>query len=281
MAGETGAGWASEVLDNLKQASDEALEIFYSAFNVSGAGAGASAPASDGVGWGSVNAEGEGRKQFFFGDPSDYDLSDINGQRSQVRAQPSPRAARPDGSRGETARPDGSRPRRSPPRACARARACDRGGRSPPRPAETLHRGGVPDVRTPRLAQWALFKSNTKGFLQAIEWTEPWLIGLACFHVVLLVTAVRPRLRPGTHATRTRALVSASGYATHAHACMHMRACACVRAVRACSAPACAQHAHPSITFARWPSRGLTRNLGVPLRRWQRDITTPYKWGSS
>ena len=84
------SAWASEMLNNLQQASDEALEIFYSAFNVSGAGAGvgvgARAGAADGLGWGSVSEEGEGRKQFFFGDPSEYDLSDINGPRSQVRA---------------------------------------------------------------------------------------------------------------------------------------------------------------------------------------------------
>ena len=42
------------------------------------------AGADAGIGWGSVNKEGEGRKQFFFGDPSEYDLSEINGPRSQV-----------------------------------------------------------------------------------------------------------------------------------------------------------------------------------------------------
>lgn len=50
---------------------------------------------------------------------------------------------------------------------------------------------GAPDVSACWSAQWSLFKNNVKGFVQAIEWTEPWLIGLACFHVVLLVTAVR------------------------------------------------------------------------------------------
>ena len=78
-AGAEGGDWWT----TLSKASDEALEIFYSAFNIS-----ASAPATSregaSTGWGSVNAEGEGRKQFFFGDPSDYDLSDINGPRSQV-----------------------------------------------------------------------------------------------------------------------------------------------------------------------------------------------------
>ena len=39
-------------------------------------------------------------------------------------------------------------------------------------------------------AQWSMFKNQVKGFVQAIEWTEPWLIGLACFHLVLLVAAV-------------------------------------------------------------------------------------------
>jgi len=162
----TGAGWASEMLKNLQQASDEALEIFYSAFNVSGAGAGAGAGAragaADGLGWGSVSEEGEGRKQFFFGDPSEYDLSDINGPRSQVRAAlivwGQPRAS--------------SNPMF---RACAGAKNLQ----------------GAPDVPTCWSAQWSLFKNNVKGFVQAIEWTEPWLIGLACFHVVLLVTAVR------------------------------------------------------------------------------------------
>ena len=75
----------SEMLDNLQRASDEAIDIFYSAFNVS------QAPASthaQGLGWGSVNKEGEGRKQFYFGDPSDYDLSEINGPRSQVGTAP-------------------------------------------------------------------------------------------------------------------------------------------------------------------------------------------------
>ena len=81
---ETASGWASEFLDNLQRASDEALEIFYSAFNVSAqAPANANAEAQ-GLGWGSVNKEGEGRKQFYFGDPADYDLSEINGPRSQV-----------------------------------------------------------------------------------------------------------------------------------------------------------------------------------------------------
>jgi hypothetical protein len=84
-AGEEGGGWASELLENLQRASDEAIDIFYSAFNIS------QAPASthaEGLGWGSVNKEGEGRKQFYFGDPSEYDLSEINGPRSQVCAAP-------------------------------------------------------------------------------------------------------------------------------------------------------------------------------------------------
>ena len=71
-----------DLVDNLQRASDEALEIFYSAFNISGAGA--REDADEGLGWGSVNKEGEGRKQFYFGDPSEYDLSDINGPRTQV-----------------------------------------------------------------------------------------------------------------------------------------------------------------------------------------------------
>lgn len=78
---ETASSWLSEFFDNLQQASDEALDIFYSAFNVSQSPANTQ---SQGLGWGSVNKEGEGRKQFYFGDPSDYDLSEINGPRSQV-----------------------------------------------------------------------------------------------------------------------------------------------------------------------------------------------------
>ena len=75
--------WWGGAWENFKNASDEALDIIFSAFNLSHAPAHAHG-SSEGVGWGSVNAEGEGRKQFFFGDPSEYDLSEINGPRSQV-----------------------------------------------------------------------------------------------------------------------------------------------------------------------------------------------------
>jgi len=53
-----------------------------SGFNTSQTG---HAPRADeGLGWGSVNKEGEGKKQFYFGDPSDYNMDEINGPRSQV-----------------------------------------------------------------------------------------------------------------------------------------------------------------------------------------------------
>ena len=43
------------------------------------------------------------------------------------------------------------------------------------------------------MMQWALFKNNLKGFVQAIEWTELWLIVLYCFHAILLVAAIATR----------------------------------------------------------------------------------------
>eukprot|EP00277_Geminigera_cryophila_P042963 CAMPEP_0173081578 /NCGR_PEP_ID=MMETSP1102-20130122/17368_1 /TAXON_ID=49646 /ORGANISM="Geminigera sp., Strain Caron Lab Isolate" /LENGTH=238 /DNA_ID=CAMNT_0013956209 /DNA_START=18 /DNA_END=735 /DNA_ORIENTATION=- len=117
--GEEGGDWLSEMLDNLQRASDEALEIFWSGFNTSQTG---HAPPLTRA-WGGDNKEGEGKKQFYFGDPSDYNMDEINGPRSQ----------------------------------------------------------------------WSLFTNNVKGFMQAIEWTEPWLIGVACLHLLLLIAALTTR----------------------------------------------------------------------------------------
>ena len=37
-----------------------------------------------------------------------------------------------------------------------------------------------------------MFTNEVKGFLAAIEWTEPFMLGLAAFHLSMLILAVRP-----------------------------------------------------------------------------------------
>ena len=75
---------AREDLKDVKASFHDTLQVVLAADGPSSSSAPATSREGASTGWGSVNAEGEGRKQFFFGDPSDYDLSDINGPRSQV-----------------------------------------------------------------------------------------------------------------------------------------------------------------------------------------------------
>mmetsp|Transcript_11459 Transcript_11459/g.18044 ORF Transcript_11459/g.18044 Transcript_11459/m.18044 type:complete len:234 (-) Transcript_11459:22-723(-) len=42
-------------------------------------------------------------------------------------------------------------------------------------------------------SQWNEFYIMLMGFFHSIDWTEPWIIGLGCFHLLLLVLAISTR----------------------------------------------------------------------------------------
>lgn len=64
----------------------------------------------------------------------------------------------------------------------------------------------VQGLSTSLRMQWGEFKQNggfwypVLAFVHAVDWTEPWLIGLMAFHLVLLVVAIATRKQGNTQA---------------------------------------------------------------------------------